>query len=132
MLSAFGKTQAQKDAELLNISGLGNRTPSALLRKLDSLNNNADKLRRAFFFGPVAYSSQIYPRDTRFCSHLGFGRSSRSYSGSSKYFPYSGICRFCNAATVTVSSNSGCKTKTIQRELHLQLPSTFWSRCPQL
>ena len=50
LLGAFGKTPAQKDAELLNISGLGDRTPSALLRKLESLNNNADTLRRAFFF----------------------------------------------------------------------------------
>ena len=132
LLGAFGKTQAQKNAELLNISGLGDRTPSTLLRKLESLNNNADTLRRAFIFGPVAYPSQIYPRDTRFCNHTGFGQSSRSYSGSTKSFPYYGICRFCHATIVTVSSNSDCKTKTIQRELHLQLPSTFWSRCPQL
>ena len=47
--SAFGKTQAEKDAELLNISGLGDRKPSALLRKLESLNNNAETLRQAFF-----------------------------------------------------------------------------------
>ena len=50
LLGAFGKTQAQKNAELFNISGLGDRTPSTLLRKLESLNNNADTLRRAFFF----------------------------------------------------------------------------------
>ena len=132
-MGAFGKTHAQKDAELLNISDLGDRTPSALLRKLKSLNNNADTLRRVFFFGPLAYSSQIYPCGTGFCNHPGFGQSSRSYSGSLKYFPYSSICRFCHATTVTISSNSGCKTKTIQKKLHLQLPSsTFWSRCPQL
>ena len=110
LLGAFGKTQAQKDAELFNISGLGDRTPSALLRKLESLNNNADTLRRAFLFGPVAYPSQIYPRDTRFCNHPGFGQSSRSYGGSPKSFPYGGICRFCHATIVTVLSNSGCKT----------------------
>ena len=52
LLGAFGKTPAQKNAELLNISGLGDRTSSALLRKLESLNNNADTLRRAFFFWP--------------------------------------------------------------------------------
>ena len=63
LLGAFGKTQAQKDAELLNISGLGVQTPSALLRKLESLNNNVET---GIFFGPVAYPSQIYPRDTRF------------------------------------------------------------------
>ena len=76
LFGAFEKTQAQKYAELLNILGLGDRTPSALLRKLESLNNNADTLRRAFFFGPVAYPSQIYPRDTRFCNHQVFGQSS--------------------------------------------------------
>ena len=48
-LSAFGKSQAQKDATLLNISGLGDRTPSALHRKLESLNNDEETLRRAFF-----------------------------------------------------------------------------------
>ena len=53
LLGAFGKTQAQKDAELLNISGLGDRTPSALLRKIESLNNNADTLRRAFFLAQL-------------------------------------------------------------------------------
>ena len=68
LLGAFGKTQSQKDAELLNISGLGNRIPFALLRKLESLYNNADTLRRAFFFGPVAYPSQIYPREEDFAT----------------------------------------------------------------
>ena len=53
LLGAFRKTQAQKDAELLNISGLSDRTPSALLRKLESLNNNADTLRRAFFLAQL-------------------------------------------------------------------------------
>ena len=49
MLGAFGKSQARKDAELLNISGLGDRSPSALLRKLESLKKDAEMLRRAFF-----------------------------------------------------------------------------------
>ena len=49
LLSAFGKSQTQKDAELFNLSGLGDRTSSALLRRLESLNNDAETLRRAFF-----------------------------------------------------------------------------------
>ena len=53
LLSAFGKSQAQKDSELLNISGLGDRKPSALLRKLESLNNDAETLRRAFFLAQL-------------------------------------------------------------------------------
>ena len=48
LLSAFRKSQTQKDAELCNISGLGDRTPSTLLRRLQSLNNDAET-RRAFF-----------------------------------------------------------------------------------
>ena len=53
LLGAFGKSQARKDAELLNISGLGDRSPSALLRKLESLNNDAETLRRAFFLAQL-------------------------------------------------------------------------------
>ena len=53
LLGAFGKSQTQKDAELLNISGLGDRTPSSLLRKLESLNNDAETLRRAFFLAQL-------------------------------------------------------------------------------
>ena len=53
LLSAFGKSQIQKDAELLNISGLGDRTPSSLLRRLESLNNDAETLRRAFFLAQL-------------------------------------------------------------------------------
>ena len=53
LLSAFGKTQTQKDAELLNISGLGDRKPTALLRHLESLNNDAATLRRAFFLAQL-------------------------------------------------------------------------------
>jgi len=53
LLSAFGKSQARKDAELLSISGLGDKTPSSLLRKLESLNNDAETLRRAFFLAQL-------------------------------------------------------------------------------
>ena len=49
LLNAFGKSQLQKDAELLNISGLGDKKLSVFLRYLESLNNDADTLRRAFF-----------------------------------------------------------------------------------
>ena len=53
LLSAFGKSQVQKDAELLNISGLGDRTLSALLLRLESLNNDAETLRGAFFLAQL-------------------------------------------------------------------------------
>ena len=53
LLNAFGKSQLQKDAELLNISGLWDKKPSAFLRYLESLNNDADTLRRAFFLAQL-------------------------------------------------------------------------------
>lgn len=53
LLQAFGKTQAQKDAQLLSMSGLGDKKPSAFLRQLQSLNSNAETLRRAFFLAQL-------------------------------------------------------------------------------
>ena len=53
LLNAFGKSQLQKDAELINISGLGDKKPSAFLRYLESLNNDADTLRRVFFLAQL-------------------------------------------------------------------------------
>ena len=49
LLAAFGKTQAQKDSELLSITGLGDMKPSALLRRLQSLNSDPTTLFRAHF-----------------------------------------------------------------------------------
>ena len=53
LVEAFAKSQAQKDAELLAISGLGDRKPTALLRKIQSLNTDADTLLRAFFLAQL-------------------------------------------------------------------------------
>ena len=53
LIAAFSKSQEQKDAELLAISGLGDRKPTALLRKILSLNTDADTLRRAFFLAQL-------------------------------------------------------------------------------
>ena len=49
LLAAFGKTQAQKDSELLSITGLKDMKPSALLRRLQSLNSDPATLFRAHF-----------------------------------------------------------------------------------
>ena len=49
LLQAFAKTQTQKDAELLSLTGLGDAKPTALLRKLRSLNSDAATLFRAHF-----------------------------------------------------------------------------------
>ena len=45
----FGKSQFERDSELLNINGLGDRRPSALLRKINALNNDPQTLKRAVF-----------------------------------------------------------------------------------
>jgi hypothetical protein len=58
LMDAFAKSQAQKDAELLAISGLGDRRPTALLRKIQSLNSDSDTLLRAFFLAQL-------PQDVR-------------------------------------------------------------------
>ena len=47
LIKAFGKTQAQKDNELLSLSGLGDKKPSALLRHIRSLNADPETLLRA-------------------------------------------------------------------------------------
>ena len=49
LIKAFGKTQCQKDAELLSMNGLGDRKPTALLRYINSLNDDPETLKRALF-----------------------------------------------------------------------------------
>ena len=53
LLEAFSRSQAQKDAELLSLSGLGDKKPTAFLRKIRSLNNDAETLRRAVFLSQL-------------------------------------------------------------------------------
>ena len=45
----FGKSQFERDSELLNINGLGDRRPSALLHKINALINDPQTLKRAIF-----------------------------------------------------------------------------------
>ena len=49
LIRAFGKSQEQKDMELLNLSGLGDKKPSAMLRHIRSLNLDPSTLLRAVF-----------------------------------------------------------------------------------
>ena len=49
LVKAFGKSQSQKDSELLNLGGLGDRRPTALLRKINALNDDPITLKRALF-----------------------------------------------------------------------------------
>ena len=53
LISAFGKTQASKDMELLSLSGLGDRKPSSLLRHMESLNADPNTLLRALFLAQL-------------------------------------------------------------------------------
>ena len=49
LIKAFGKSQAQRDRELLNLNGLGDRKPTALLRRINALNDDPQTLKRALF-----------------------------------------------------------------------------------
>lgn len=49
LLGVFGQTQAQKDAALLNMEGLGDQTASAIWRRIESLNEDPATLLRAVF-----------------------------------------------------------------------------------
>lgn len=49
LIKTFGKSQTQKDTELLNLNGLGDKRPTALLRKINALNNDPQTLKRAIF-----------------------------------------------------------------------------------
>ena len=60
LLKAFGKSQAQRDNELLNLNGLGDRKPTALLRKINALNDDPQSLKRALFLSnlPPAFGKR--------------------------------------------------------------------------
>ncbi|GFN86369.1 transposon ty3-g Gag-Pol polyprotein [Plakobranchus ocellatus] len=49
LIKAFGKSQAQRDNELLNLNGLGDKKPTALLRKINAVNDDPQTLKRALF-----------------------------------------------------------------------------------
>ena len=49
LIKAFGKSQDQKDQELLNLNGLGDRKPSALLQHMRNLNVDPNTLFKALF-----------------------------------------------------------------------------------
>ena len=53
LIKAFGKSQTQRDSEPLNLTGLGDRKPTALLRKINSLNDDPATLKRALFLSKL-------------------------------------------------------------------------------
>jgi hypothetical protein len=53
LLAAYSRSQAQKDSELLAMSGLGDKTPMAFLRRLRGLNSDPAAIFRAFFLAQL-------------------------------------------------------------------------------
>jgi hypothetical protein len=53
LIKAFGRTQEEKDVALLNLSGLGDKKPSALLRYITSLNSDPKTWLRALFLAQL-------------------------------------------------------------------------------
>ncbi|GFN92411.1 Gag Pol protein [Plakobranchus ocellatus] len=49
LIRAFGKSQAQRDSELLKSNGLGDKKPTALLCKINALNDDPQTLKKALF-----------------------------------------------------------------------------------
>ena len=49
LINIHGKSQLQKDFELLSLDGLGDRRPSTLMRKIEALNDDPKTLKRALF-----------------------------------------------------------------------------------
>ena len=54
LIDAFGKTQAQKDQDVLNINGLGDKKPSELLQHIRNLNADPATLVKAFFLAQLS------------------------------------------------------------------------------
>ena len=53
LIKIFGKTQAQKDQDILNINGLGDKKPSELLQHIHNLNADPTTLVKAFFLAQL-------------------------------------------------------------------------------
>ena len=49
LIKAFGRTQVEKDQELLNLNGLGDKKPSELLQHMKNLNADPNTLFKALF-----------------------------------------------------------------------------------
>ena len=53
LIKAFGKTQAEKDQELLSLNGLGDKKPSELLQHMRNLNADPNTLFKALFLAQL-------------------------------------------------------------------------------
>ena len=75
LIKAFGKSQDQKDQELLNLNGLGDRKLSALLQHMQNLNANPKTLQ-GIIFSPNAARCQ------KNLGHVSHNRHRGTSSGS--------------------------------------------------
>ena len=53
LIKVFGRTQAEKDQELLNLNGLGDKKPSKLLQYMKNLNADPNTLFTALFLAQL-------------------------------------------------------------------------------
>ena len=53
LIKTFGRTQGEKDQELLNLNGLGNKKPSELLQHMKNLNADPKTLFKALFLAQL-------------------------------------------------------------------------------
>ena len=58
LIAAFGKSQATKDQELLNLNGLGDRKPSELLQHMRNMNANPETLFKALFMSQLPHDAR--------------------------------------------------------------------------
>ena len=76
LIKVFGKSQAQRDDELLNLTGLGDKNPTALLRKINSLNDDPKTIKRALFLSNL--SAKSGPHNHRWSGFCGSGKAGRN------------------------------------------------------
>ena len=75
LIKVFGKSQAQRDNELLNLNGLEDKKPAALLRKIYSLNDDPKTFKRSLFLSNL---SSRCPHKHRWPEFCGSGKAGRS------------------------------------------------------
>ena len=127
LLSAFGKTQAQKDAELLNISGLGDRKPTALLRHLESLNNDAATLRRAFFLAQLLTQVRAILALKEIDDINELANAADRIMEASQLTPTNSTAAAVHAPKLPNCDFQAAKA-SFKHPVYLLLPSTIWNR----
>ncbi|GFR77318.1 transposon Ty3-G Gag-Pol polyprotein [Elysia marginata] len=65
LIKTFGKSQTQRNHELLNLNGLGDKQATALLCKINTLNDDPQTLKRALFLSnlPADIRTIIYGQE---------------------------------------------------------------------